>query len=169
VVVLALSTGMRRGELMGLRWGMIDFKLQQIRLYATKNDTSRSVPLVGHAMELLQRMLPVAPDDGALVFPGTSRQPSIGVTHSVDQKPVDIKKPWTTAVRKAKLVDFRFHDLRHSAASYLAMNGASTVEIAAVLGHKTLAMVRRYAHLGQSHTRGVVQAMNDKVFGKVAA
>ena len=57
---------------------------------------------------------------------------------------------------KAGLKDFRFHDLRHSAASYLAMNGASLAEIAKVLGHKTLAMVKRYAHLSEAHTAGVV-------------
>lgn len=89
-----------------------------------------------------------------LLFPG--RNP---------KKPVDLKKPWTTAVRKAKLMDFRFHDLRHSAASYLAMNGASTIEIAAVLGHKTLQMVKRYSHLANSHTSSVVTAMNEKIFG----
>lgn len=168
VVVVGLSTGMRRGEIMGLRWGMIDFDLGQVRLHATKNDTSRSVPLVGHAMDLLQRMRPAGCGDHDLVFPGTPRKPSISLMVPVEQKPVDLKKPWTTAVKKAKLADFRFHDLRHSAASYLAMNGASTVEIAAVLGHKTLAMVKRYSHLGQSHTRGVVQAMNDKIFGAAA-
>ena len=167
VVVVALSTGMRRGEIMGLRWDMIDFEHEQIRLYATKNDTSRSVALVGHAMELLQRRRPARLNDAALVFPSASGRASIGGPQTVGSIVVDVKKPWTTAVRRAKLTDFRFHDLRHSCASYLAMNGASTVEIAAVLGHKTLSMVRRYAHLGQSHTRGVVQAMNEKVFGGV--
>jgi integrase len=165
VVVVALSTGMRRGEIMGLRWDMIDFEQEQVRLHATKNDTSRSVSLVGHAMQLLQRMHPLRVNDTGLVFPSSGGRASIGSMRGVGPKPVDIKKPWTTAVKRAKLTDFRFHDLRHSCASYLAMNGASTVEIAAVLGHKTLSMVRRYAHLGQSHTRGVVQAMNDKVFG----
>ncbi|MFN0318453.1 MAG: tyrosine-type recombinase/integrase, partial [Burkholderiales bacterium] len=61
--------------------------------------------------------------------------------------------------------NFRWHDLRHSAASYLAMNGASLAEIAEVLGHKTLAMVKRYAHLSQAHTTKVVESMNQKIFG----
>lgn len=55
--------------------------------------------------------------------------------------------------------------LRHSAASYLAMNGASLAEIAEVLGHKTLQMVKRYAHLSDAHTAGVVTRMNEKIFG----
>ena len=67
---------------------------------------------------------------------------------------------------KAEIEDFRFHDLRHSAASYLAMNGASLAEIADVLGHKTLQMVKRYAHLSDQHTAGVVESMNDKIFGQ---
>ena len=78
---------------------------------------------------------------------------------------MDIRRPWEEAVAKAKLKDFRFHDLRHSAASYLAMNGATASEIAAVLGHKTLTMVKRYAHLSESHTASVVARMNEKVFG----
>ena len=78
---------------------------------------------------------------------------------------MDLKKPWEAAVRQAGLENFRFHDLRHTAASYLAMNGATTMEIAAVLGHKTLQMVKRYSHLTNSHTAKVVTAMNDKIFG----
>jgi integrase len=168
VVVLALSTGMRRGEIMGLRWGMVDFELEQVRLHETKNGTSRSVPLVGHANELLLGRRPKPYGESALVFPGQPKPALTAGKGRAEIKPVDIKKPWTTAVKRAALTDFRFHDLRHSAASYLAMNGASTVEIAAVLGHKTLAMVKRYSHLGQSHTRGVVQAMNDKIFAGVS-
>ena len=75
-----------------------------------------------------------------------------------------IREAWEYAVKRAGIADFRFHDLRHTFASYLAMNGA-TLEIAEVLGHKTLAMVKRYAHLSEAHTRGVVERMNRAVFG----
>ena len=85
---------------------------------------------------------------------------------SLPNKPMDLKKPWEAAVRQAGLENFRFHDLRHTAASYLAMNGATTMEIAAVLGHKTLQMVKRYSHLANSHTAKVVTAMNDKIFAQ---
>ena len=67
-------------------------------------------------------------------------------------------------VAKAGLRDFRFHDLRHTCASYLAMNGASPNEIADVLGHKTLSMVKRYAHLSNAHKSSVVASMNAKIF-----
>ena len=68
-------------------------------------------------------------------------------------------------MNEAGIEDFRWHDLRHCTASYLAMNGATLPEIAAVLGHKQLDMVRRYAHLSPQHTAGVVARMNEKIFG----
>lgn len=76
-----------------------------------------------------------------------------------------IRKSWERILLDCKIEDFRFHDLRHSAASYLAMNGASLAEIAEVLGHKTLQMVKRYAHLSEAHTASVVEKMNNKIFG----
>ena len=82
--------------------------------------------------------------------------------------PRQIKRPWEAAVKLAELEDFRFHDLRHSAASYLAMNGASLAEIAEVLGHKTLQMVKRYAHLSDQHVAGVVERMNKAIFTEPA-
>ena len=81
------------------------------------------------------------------------------------QKPIEIRKSWLNALEKAGIEDFRFHDLRHSTASYLAMNGATLAEIAEVLGHKTLAMVKRYSHLSEAHTAGVLERMNQKFLG----
>ncbi len=81
------------------------------------------------------------------------------------REPIEIRKAWYNAVETAKLTDFRFHDLRHSTASYLAMNGASLVEIADVLGHKTLQMVKRYAHLSESHVKGLLERVNAQVLG----
>ncbi len=155
VVVLALSTGMRRGEIMTLRWPQVDIPRGRILLYATKNDTSRAVPLTGLALNMMNDLTKIRRIDTDLVFPGSAKE----------IKPVDLTKPWTTALDHAGLKNFRFHDLRHSAASYLAMNGATTIEIAAVLGHKTLQMVKRYSHLANSHTSTVVTAMNEKIFG----
>jgi integrase len=77
---------------------------------------------------------------------------------------MDIRKAWENARDAAQLEDFRFHDLRHSTASYLAMKGASLVEIAEVLGHRTLQMVRRYAHLSESHVKGLVESLGEDIF-----
>ena len=81
------------------------------------------------------------------------------------KQPISMRTSWNTAVRKAKIKDFRFHDLRHSTASYLAMNGASLLEIADILGHKTLQRVKRYGHLSEDHKADVLERMNKKVFG----
>ena len=158
VVVLALSTGMRQGEIMGLTWDDVDIHQGRITLYETKNGEIRVVPLVGRALELLKtrRDKKVRRIDTNLLFPGKVKR----------GKSMDLRAPWKTALRTAGIEDFRFHDLRHSAASYLAMNGASLAEIAEVLGHKTLQMVKRYSHLSEAHTAGVVERMNARIFGE---
>lgn len=153
-VVLALSTGGRSMEIMGMRWPQVDFGRRRITLYETKNGEIRVLPLVGHAFDLMQERAKVRRIDTDLVFPGRS-----------PDKPIDLRAAWEAALKKAEISDFRFHDLRHSFASYLAMNGATLAEIAEALGHKTLQMVKRYAHLSHAHTSRVVENMNAKIFG----
>ncbi len=155
VVVLALSTGARFSEIMTLEWKDVDFARKAITLQETKNGERRVLPLAGHALELMVAHGKIRRLDSPLVFPARN-----------DPKtPYKIQTAWDNAIEKAQIEDFHFHDLRHSAASYLAMNGASLAEIAEVLGHKTLQMVRRYAHLSEAHTAGVVSSMNERIFG----
>jgi len=153
-VVLALSTGARSMEIMALRWPQVDMGQRMITLYETKNGEIRALPLVGHAYEQMQARARVRRIDTDLVFPGRTAR-----------KPVDLRAAWEAALQKAGITDFRFHDLRHTCASYLAMNGATLAEIAEVLGHKTLQMVKRYAHLSHVHTSRVVESMNARIFG----
>ena len=155
VVVLALSTGMRRGEIMGLTWKDVDLSQERITLLETKNGEIRVVPIAGHALELLKAHAKVRPIDTNLLFPGKVKR----------DKPQDLNAPWRTALKKAEIEDFRFHDLRHSAASYLAMNGASLAEIAETLGHKTLQMVKRYSHLSEAHNAKVISQLDQRIFG----
>ena len=159
VVVLALSTGMRQGEIMNLSWNDVDLKKGRITLHETKNGERRIVPLVGHALELLRRHETKRQIATALLFPAKKGQKP--------QKAINLRGAWEAALQKAEINDFRFHDLRHSCASYLAMNHASLAEIAEVLGHKTLQMVKRYAHLSEAHPAGVVESMNEKIFGGI--
>lgn len=154
IVVLAISTGMRQGEIINLTWKDIDFKRSQIVLHETKNGERRVVPITGLGYDLLHELRKIRRIDCQLVFPGSDLL-----------KPIDFRNAWERAVKEALIRDFRFHDLRHTAASYLAMNGATLAEIAEVLGHKTLQMVKRYAHLSEAHTAGVVEKMNKKIFG----
>jgi integrase len=159
VVVLALSTGMRQGEIMNLTWDTVDLTQGRAILHETKNGERRAIAITGHALETLKELNKARRIDCNLLFPAKENAPQ------KPQKPIDLRSPWETAVKIARLQDFHFHDLRHSAASYLAMNGASLAEIAEVLGHKTLQMVKRYAHLSEGHTARVVASMNDKIFG----
>jgi integrase len=158
-VVLALSTGMRSGEIMGLTWDVVDLNRGRAVLHETKNNERRAVAITGHALEVLKEMGKVRRIDINLLFPSKENTPQ------KPQKPIDLRAPWLAALKKTDIQDFKFHDLRHSAASYLAMNGASLAEIAEVLGHKTLQMVKRYAHLSEGHTARVVESMNQKIFG----
>ena len=153
-VVLCLSTGARQQEVMGLRWGQVDFSRKVATLEETKNGERRVLPLAGPALELLRERAKVRRLDTDLIFPGR-RNP---------RAPVDLRTPFETALKAAGIEDFHWHDLRHSAASYLAMSGATLPEIAEILGHKTLQMVKRYAHLSEAHTASVVERLSDRIF-----
>ncbi|MBI1364011.1 MAG: tyrosine-type recombinase/integrase, partial [Proteobacteria bacterium] len=131
VVVFALSTGARKSEILGLTLSDIDLKRDTAVLRDTKNGDTRAVPVVHHLHDLLEdqaekidtfydELEPPAPR--RWLFPRRD-----------GQEPIDIRKAWENARDTAKINDFRFHDLRHSTASYLAMNGASLVEIAEIL------------------------------------
>ena len=163
LVVTALCTGARAGELLGLTWRDVDLERKRAILNRTKNDERRALSLAGPALELLRERAKVRRIDTDLVFPAPAGEKPLAPGEKV--RPFDYAKPFRDALDTAKIENFRFHDLRHTAASYLAMNGATTGEIAAVLGHKTLAMVKRYAHLSEQHVAGVVERMTGKVFG----
>lgn len=154
VVVLALSTGMRCSELMNLTWSQIDFMRQQIILEKTKNKTCRTIPLANLALELLKQHAQGGGLKTNLLFPG-----------KIPNKPIAIRRPWLAAIKLAGIKNFRFHDLRHSAASYMAMTGSSLVDIGILLGHKRLEVTRRYSHLSQQHMSKVVERMNEEIFG----
>jgi len=154
IVVLALSTGARKTEISSLTWDQIDLQKRTIILHETKNGERRTLPVTETTYHLLQEHSKIRRIDSRLLFPG--RNPLT---------PITIRNDWVKALKEAEVKDFRFHDLRHSAASYLAMNGATPGEIAAVLGHKTLQMVKRYSHLSEAHTATVVAKMNERIFG----
>jgi integrase len=153
LVVLAVSTGARQGELMGLRWRDVDLERGVAYLRETKNTDTRALPLHGLAVTVLRDLGKVRRLDTDLAFADASGKATFP------------RAAWNAALKAAKVKDFRFHDTRHTAASYLAMNGATLTELAAILGHRTLAMVQRYAHLTEQHQSAVVQRMNETVFG----
>ena len=135
-VMMALTTGARAGELLQLEWHDIDFIRGTAILLNTKNGERRSIPVCGEVGELLKKRRGIG-----LVFPSKSGNAVF-----------EYSKPFTKAVQAAGIASFRFHDCRHTAASYLAQNGWNELAIADVLGHKTLAMVKRYSHLIKEDT-----------------
>jgi integrase len=128
LVKLALETAMRRSELLGLRWEYIDLGRRTIFLQLTKNGSSRTVPLSTHAIQILTEM--PRNIDGR-VFP---------VTHEV------VSQAFNRARKKAGIQNIRFHDLRHMAITKLAEKLPNLIELSAVSGHKSLAMLKRYYH-----------------------
>ncbi len=152
MVVLALSTGMRAGEIRNLKWDQIDLKRKRITLTDTKNRETRTVPLVGHAYDKMKAHI-------------RRIDPPYVLAGRFSDRPASFRQAWDDAVAAAGLEDFRFHDCRHTAASYLAMGGATLSELSEILGHKSLSMVKRYAHLTEQHTAQVVSRMNKEMFG----
>lgn len=142
-VVLSLTTGARQEEIMGLRYGQVDFKRKVIILEKTKNRDKRSLPLVGEAFNLLEARSKIRAISDDRVFPPTKR--------AKKSMYIDLREPWEKAINESGIQDFHWHDLRHTSASNLAMSGVSLVEIAKMLGHRTLSMVMRYAHLSPEH------------------
>lgn len=152
-VLLGITTGARKMEILGLKWADVDFSAQRAILHDTKNKERRAIPLVEPALGEIKKLFAKRPNSD-YVFPAQNKI-----------QPFDITRSWRKAMADANLVDFHFHDLRHTCASYLAMNGATMGEIAAVLGHKTLQMTKRYAHLSEEHSQSVVEKMTTKIFG----
>lgn len=154
-IVVSLATGVRQGELLRLKWADVDLEGGSVRVLETKNATPRAVHVPSAAVEAL-RALKRAPVVGQHVFTTADGQPLTKRT---------LRPLWTAARAEAKLTNFRWHDLRHSCASYLAQNGATLLEIGAVLGHKSPAMTQRYAHLVAGAAVTGHAALNAKLTG----
>lgn len=158
VVLLALTTGMRKGEILGLTWDRVDLKTGRVTLEETKNGERRIIPVPEASLKELQEVAVVRRIDSSFVFPGAN-----------PMHPIELRKPWEKALREAEIEDFRFHDLRHTAASYLAMDGVDMLTIADILGHKTLQMVKRYSHLADEHRANALNRLAEIVMGGINA
>ena len=129
LVAIAIETGTRRGELLGLLWQNVDLDKRTAFLPLTKNGTSRTIPLSLKAIEILQSL---PRDISGVVFPVSKTA---------------LRGLWLRACKRAKIKDFRFHDLRHEATSRFFEKGLNVMEVAAITGHKDLRMLQRYTHL----------------------
>jgi integrase len=144
-ILAALQTGARRGELAGLTWADVDMKARTVTFRRTKNGDARSAPMTDTLREVLQA-LPRPLDPGARVLPG--RDPAV------------LTRAFARLCDDLKLVNLRFHDLRHDAASTLTMAGVPQRTVMAILGHRDPRMTMRYQHLTPEHLREAVRALD---------
>lgn len=152
IVETALHTGMRRGEILGLKWEQI--RNGFIYLTETKSGKARQIPINDRAAQVFKELRHKNHLKSPYVFCGPDGKRLYEVKHS-----------FTSACRRAGLEDFRFHDLRHTFASHLVMKGIGLKAVQELLGHADLTMTMRYAHLSQGHLKAAVSALND--LGKV--
>jgi integrase len=136
IIIFALNTGMRRGEILGLDWKDVDFENRFIAVRDTKSSEDRKIPMNSTLADLLT---PLKKTEGK-VFLGRG---GVGMK--------DVKKGFHRTMKDAGIKNFRFHDLRHTFASHLVMNGIDIVTVKELLGHKSLEMTLRYAHLSAQH------------------
>ena len=152
LVLMAMLTGARRGELLGLTWADVDLDAGIASLGRTKNGDRRTLILLPQVVEALR---PFHATDGTRYVFGSKK--------SRCQKPAAIDTSWHKAIARAAVKNFRFHDLRHCCASYLAQAGVPLNVIADVLGHRKMDMTKRYAHLTTQTKATAMQAALGKI------
>ena len=142
IVRIALETGMRSAEITSLRRSQVDTQRRIVRLLETKNTSPRTVPLTVAAAVLFEEALqhPVRPIDTDLIFFGEPGRDGI-------RRPYEFNKVWAGVKAEVGIRDFRFHDLRHEAVSRFVEAGLGDQEVAAISGHKSMQMLKRYTHL----------------------
>ena len=132
LIILAIETGMRRGELLGLNWSDVSHNRRVISLALTKNGTSREVPLSQRAFDALMDWKSRASVDQSIVFP---------------MKAGSLEQAWYRLLARVGITGLRFHDLRHEGVSRLFERGLNVIEVSSISGHKEMRMLKRYTHL----------------------
>jgi integrase len=154
IVLLAIHTGMRRGELLSRHWSHVDFNLGVIRVTNTKSGADRTVPM---NQMVRTELVNLAEANGRVgpVFPSMKRKAAL----------VEIKKAFAAARAEAGLSDVHFHDLRHTFGTRLAEKGASAFDIAELMGHSDLRMTKRYTHATSQSLRRAVDSLAENIPG----
>ena len=153
VITVALNTGLRYGELMRLQPSDLDFRTNLIEIRDQKNGELSYVPMNQVTQKILRR------------FPRRIDSPYIFARRNGNPH-IDFRRALAKAVKVAGIAHCRFHDLRHTFASHLAMNGVDLLTIKELMRHKTMAMTLRYAHLSPEHQQRAVEVLN---FAKVTS
>ena len=150
IVTIAVFTGMRKSEILNLQWKNVDLTNGIIYLLDTKNNECREVLMNDIVRKALQNI------------PKHKESPYVFCRKS--GKPYqDVRKSFDTALRKCDIIDFHFHDLRHTFASQLVMMGVDLKTVQELMGHKTIEMTLRYSHLSQPHKRAAVDDLGKNI------
>ncbi|MFH0732913.1 MAG: site-specific integrase, partial [Candidatus Omnitrophota bacterium] len=150
VVTLAVFTGMRKGEILNLKWQDIDIQRGLINIYDSKNGSKREA----YINETVKRALIAVRKNPESPY----------VFFRKDGKPYySLRKSFFTACNKSGILDFRFHDLRHTFASQLVMSGVDIKTVQELLGHKSIEMTLRYSHLAPSHKSRAVELLSQNI------
>jgi len=174
IVMCALHTGMRRGEILSLKWDQVRNGFVYLR--ETKTKESRQIPINEQLSSVLKaiRRKKRPRSDNVFTYDGT-RVPYLKNEYKptkqargVNRRVGNIKKSFKAALKRAGIEDFWFHDLRHTFASQVIMRGGTLKDVQELLGHKTMTMTLRYAHLSQEHKRNAVNLLNGLGTGKTA-
>jgi len=155
MVLIAVSLGLRFGELANLKWKNVDFENRLITLEVTKNQDIRVLPMPDQIYNFLKENQKGSDE---YVFP--SKDPTKRYPYSM------IRKAFKAVLEQLKMSDVVFHSLRHTAASHLAMTGATQGELMEVLGHRSPVMSRRYVHFNKEHLAKLLQKTNDHLMNK---
>lgn len=150
IVIVALNTGMRRGEILNLKWHDVDFQRDIISLFDTKNGESRKIPMNAQVKVALIKVK--KHPESQYIFCNHKGEPL-----------TNIRKSFFTAMQKAGIINFHFHDLRHTFASQLVMAGVDINTTRELLGHKDIRMTLRYSHLSPDHKKRAVDVLSSKM------
>jgi integrase len=143
VVLFALYTGLRKSEILNLGWNNIDLNNRMVIVDKTKTNERRIIPMNNAIYKQLQNLS--HDRNGEVIFA---------------QEKINLRKNFEAALKRAEIDDFRFHDLRHTFASYLVMSGSSLKVVQQLLGHKDIQMTMRYSHLSQDHLQDAINQLS---------
>jgi len=155
ILVVALNTGMRRGEILNLKWNQIDLQAREIRVEKTKSGKPRIVDINSFLLDVLTK-LKNEHKDGQYVF----LNPKTGKPYK------KLQTSFKGACRRAGIKGLRFHDLRHTFASRLIMRGVDLIRVKELLGHSSVKMTERYTHSNQEGRKKAVELLCRKSLNK---
>ena len=147
LIICALQTGMRKSEILKLKWSNIDFDYEYIELLETKSGKSRKIPISSKLMKIFKKIL------------ATSNSEYVFVNPSTNSNYIDIHRAFETVLKNAEINNFRFHDLRHTAATRMLEKGADIRTVQEILGHSSVSVTERYTHTNAKSKKSAIELL----------